>query len=304
LLTAIGTLTAAAEDVSEQILAKAISDYKGDNSASVIGGINAALRGRLPATQVARAHYYRGLAYRKANQPGQAITDLTQALEYSGLSDTERSDAAENLQVAYQEAGIAGGEKVVVSDGAGTRARQSAPQLVAIGDTGATASAKAASGSGATTAAETATKWAPSTVSRSTAWSKQQVALAPLPPVVLPTRAPKHIPTNTPAGPASAFVTEVVAAQPVDSGPPIDASRAGVRLLVGETGSRNEAFALAIRLTSQHGAELGPRRPQIAEERLSDTSVYRLRLGPFADVGQAMQLCRSLRDGGNECVME
>jgi cell division septation protein DedD len=79
---------------------------------------------------------------------------------------------------------------------------------------------------------------------------------------------------------------------------------AAISLLVGEAHSRNEAFALVVRLTSQRGAELGPRRPQIAETQFADTSIYRLRLGPFTDQSQAMALCRSLRDSGYECVSE
>lgn len=310
MLIVVGTMAAAAEDVSEQILAKAIDDFRAGRNGPVIGGINAAMRGRLPAAQVARAHYYRGLAYRKANQPGQAITDLTRALEYDGLSESERSDAAENLQVAYQEAGIGGGEKVFLgSTRAAPSPSSSAPQPAVIGDTGATTAKKQTAGTkpadadSKPSAAETAAKWAPVSASGSAAWTTQQVALAPLPPIVLPTRAPRDrggVEAAPPPAtrPVSTFVTEVIAA------PAVDQSAGGVRLLVGETGSRNEAFALAVRLTSQHGAELGPRLPQIAEDRLTGAPVYRLRLGPFADSRQAMELCRSLRDGGNACVTE
>jgi hypothetical protein len=79
-----------------------------------------------------------------------------------------------------------------------------------------------------------------------------------------------------------------------------------IRLLVGAAHSRSEAFALDVRLTSQHGAAHRPRRPQIADTTPPGTSppLYRLRLGPFADAGQAQSLCRSLNDSGYPCAVE
>jgi hypothetical protein len=79
-----------------------------------------------------------------------------------------------------------------------------------------------------------------------------------------------------------------------------------IRLLVGAAHSRSEAFALIVRLTSQRGAALGPRRPQIADTTPPGTSppLYRLRLGPFADAGHAQSLCRSLNDSGYPCAIE
>jgi hypothetical protein len=89
---------------------------------------------------------------------------------------------------------------------------------------------------------------------------------------------------------------------PVTAAPPAPPE---IRLLVGVAHSRSEAFALAVRLTSQRGP-LGPRRPQIADTTPPGTSppLYRLRLGPFADAGQAQSLCRSLNDSGYACAVE
>jgi hypothetical protein len=78
-----------------------------------------------------------------------------------------------------------------------------------------------------------------------------------------------------------------------------------IRLLVGAAHSRSEAFALIVRLTSQRGATLGPRRPQIADTTPPGSApLYRLRLGPFADAGHAQSLCRSLNDSGYPCAIE
>lgn len=63
--------------------------------------------GGLPSQQMARALYYRGVAYRKSGKPAQAISDLTSALWLKGgLSDNERAQAMENRAGAYREAGL------------------------------------------------------------------------------------------------------------------------------------------------------------------------------------------------------
>lgn len=320
LLAAVGGLSSAAADVADDILAKAIERYQAGEVQPAIGGINAALRGRLSGAQLAKAYYYRGLAHRKLGEPGQAITDLTQALEYGGLSDAERSDAKENLQVAYQEAGISENERVIVAHAQQPRAPSKAVPTPAATDqvTGSVEMKKPAPAVVTTTPPgpwQTLTASVPEPAAATTpapqptSSSKQQIALAPLPPapVTKKTSTPAPTPTQTkqatpaPQRPAttpqpSAFVTQV-------SVPPPEAP-SEIHLLVGEAHSRNEAFELAIRLTSQRGAELGPRRPQITEMKFADTSVYRLRLGPFADAAHATALCRSLRDSGYDCVSE
>ena len=101
-----------------------------------LGGINAALRGGLSSGLTARALYYRGLVYRKQGSPGHAISDLTRALDYDGLSEQERSDAMEARTAAYQEAGVADQEVVVISPtsgGGGKGPSQPPPQTTAAG---------------------------------------------------------------------------------------------------------------------------------------------------------------------------
>ena len=113
--------------MSEEILAKGIEAYQAGKLEPAIGGINAALRGRLPAAQMARAYYYRGLAYRKQGNPGRAISDFGIALDYPGLTDAERSDVQESREAAYREAGISEGERVVVATARETSVAPLAP---------------------------------------------------------------------------------------------------------------------------------------------------------------------------------
>lgn len=63
--------------------------------------------GGLPNSQMARALYLRGSAYRKLGRPAQAISDLTTAVWLKGgLSDVDKKNATEERQLAYREAGL------------------------------------------------------------------------------------------------------------------------------------------------------------------------------------------------------
>ncbi|HEX5600616.1 MAG TPA: tetratricopeptide repeat protein, partial [Hyphomicrobiaceae bacterium] len=63
--------------------------------------------GKISQSTLARALYYRGLAYRKQNKPAQAIADFTSALWIkNGLDAEQRADALLNRAAAYREAGL------------------------------------------------------------------------------------------------------------------------------------------------------------------------------------------------------
>jgi hypothetical protein len=77
---------------------------------NVIGG------GNLPPAIMAKALYYRGIAYRQAKKPAQAIADLTGALWLKGgLGQNDRADALRQRTSAYQEAGLADGGETVAA---------------------------------------------------------------------------------------------------------------------------------------------------------------------------------------------
>ncbi|MTD93846.1 hypothetical protein GIW81_05800 [Hyphomicrobium sp. xq] len=388
--------------VAETILEKAIASYRDGNLEPALGGINAALRGGLSSGPMARALYYRGLVYRKQGSPGHAISDLTRALDYDGLSEQERSDAMEARAAAYQEAGVANQEVVVISPttgGGGKAPSQPPPQTTAAivsppatkpattnwgGATQVAANAplpvptasqpELAARSGTTQldppakrvekpapAPAPAKPWVTEAKKPAIAAEKSApVAKAPTPPKKPAVAAAKAEKPSAPPNPAAIEVTPlaplpasemkvtVAAAKAVEAPPPVDpfvtqvvavmpppppaptvawvapastpattpmvpapvtaapAAPPEIRLLVGAAHSRTEAFALAVRLTSQRGPQLGPRRPQIADTTPPGTSppLYRLRLGPFADAGQAQSLCRSLNDSGYACAVE
>ncbi len=74
-----------------------------------IASFSAALRsGGLASQDMAKAMYFRGRAYEKANRPAEAIADLTSAIWLKdGLSEAERKDAEALRAKAYQSVGIA-----------------------------------------------------------------------------------------------------------------------------------------------------------------------------------------------------
>ena len=78
-----------------------------------------------------------------------------------------------------------------------------------------------------------------------------------------------------------------------------------IHIVVGEVRSASEAFALSIRLISQRGATLGPRKPEILHATMANGELlYRLRLGPYAAESDALALCQSLRDSGYPCITQ
>ena len=418
LVAAAPTAALSAEtSVADTILEKAIASYRDGNLEPALGGINAALRGGLSSSLTARALYYRGLVYRKQGSPGHAISDLTRALDYDGLSEQERSDAMEARAAAYQEAGVANQEVVVIAPATGGDRKppsQPPPQTTAAIISPPAANPTTTNWGGATQVAANAPLPVPTAQAPPVAaWSgttqlaqpskptkppaKQAEQSTPAPPK--PTKEPakqveKPAPPPAPAkpwvteaknpaiaaekkpapvakaatppkkpvvavakaekppapanpaaievtalaplpvsetevtkaaaaeaveapAPVDPFVTQVVAVMPPPPPAPVTVAAVPapvtaappappeIRLLVGAAHSRSEAFALAVRLTSQRGP-LGPRRPQIADTTPPGTSppLYRLRLGPFADAGQAQSLCRSLNDSGYACAVE
>lgn len=82
--------------------------FEAGKYAPAIQSLSAALSaGGLSSQQMAKALYYRGVAYRKTGKSAQAISDLTSAVWLkNGLSDADRAAAMEQRQGAYQEAGL------------------------------------------------------------------------------------------------------------------------------------------------------------------------------------------------------
>jgi hypothetical protein len=334
-----------------QGLEAAINAYGAEHLDQAITGIKAAQRAGLTVPQAARAHYYLGLAYRKQGKPGDAITELTRALnEKRGLSAAERADAERNRSAACQEAGISETEAVVVESrvgkgddavssvhrrasaasraherlttgalpsptvasdwSGGTKVAVARPErlrklktiyvtdMVARGSQPYVATPEVTVAPAVTSAEPLQPHWPPPNTVREAGPQPQ-----PQPHVTTPEIAVKAAVAPSPAAralpPAPKTVPEKVPQPQVNAPPP-----AAVRLQVGEVASRNEAFALIVRLKSFRG-ELATQKLQIGEAVLDGGgTVYRLYLGPYADTREAKADCKSLRVSGYNCRLE
>src|SRR5690606_31756178 len=101
--------------------------------------------GKISQSTLARALYYRGLAYRKQEKPAQAIADFTSALWIkNGLDSQQRADALLNRAAAYRDAGLTDQADADERRGAATRRAHTPATTSAAGQNGARAAGPAA----------------------------------------------------------------------------------------------------------------------------------------------------------------
>ncbi|MBL8566802.1 MAG: SPOR domain-containing protein [Hyphomicrobiaceae bacterium] len=118
--------TNAPPSAGELAMKRGIDAYGKGNLALAVGALSTSIaNGGLSGANLARALYFRGLAYRKQGKPAQAISDLTNAIWLKeGLTDAEQADATASRKAAYREAGIPepGGVAVTSAEPATTTA--------------------------------------------------------------------------------------------------------------------------------------------------------------------------------------
>lgn len=334
-----------------------VKAYEAGKFDQAIRAFSAALRaGGLDNQQLAKALYYRGLAYRRKQKPGLAISDLTGAAWLkNGLSAAERQDALSNRTAAYREAGIAGvpqlSQTVTVSEApaswqtatdggalsstvaAAPPPPPSAPPASSGGGiggffnsiTGGLFGGSSSSSNGSTAAPVTTTAsvgenatgaaagWAQTTTQAGSPQPSSQswATTTPAPRQPQPTRAPA--PPQQPAQPAkpaaapAPFATQVAAVPEATAKPPKAKpaqAKGKYHVQVAAVRTRDEAYALSVRLVSQHGGELGGRRPAVDETVIGSMGTfYRVRLGPYQSAKEPKQLCGSLRATGFDCLV-
>ncbi len=332
LLAGAGALPAAAGDGTgaRKSLEIGIKAYREGAVEASIEALSGALEEGLGSHDTAQALYYRGLAYRALGKPGQAIADLTGAIaEKNGLAPSQLADAADNRTAAYAEAGISSSESVVVGKPA-KRLRTSArgpkpqsfltttsidpiksatslwgaarivPPTVPAGEP--TAHAEAGISSSGSVVVGKPAKGSPASSvrepkSQSFLTTTSIDATAPANP---PWNAATIAPPQAHAKEPTVFATEVLS-----SDSPSAAAARGIRLQVARVQTQSEAYALAVRLVSQHGAEF--RSDMLRIERAvaeNKGPVFLVRLGPFASADEAQQRCSALRRGGFDCVVQ
>ncbi len=96
---------AAAEESA--LLAPGVGAYQSGKTDQAIKALSGVLTGGTASgTDVARAYYFRGLAYSKSGKPAQAIADLNNALWLKGLAPDEQANAYLARGKAYQATGL------------------------------------------------------------------------------------------------------------------------------------------------------------------------------------------------------
>jgi tetratricopeptide (TPR) repeat protein len=242
-----------------------IEAYGGGDDRRAIDAISNALKGSLPDDRLSQALFYRGLAYRNRGQPAQAIADFTRALKRNtGLSDAELSETKRQLSLALREAGLSEKEAVVVPD-----------------DYASTALSKKSKSSPVSTGSVPRSSPAPMRD-----WSSVTLVAAPQPPQDV--------------RPGSS-VTLAAAPEPPQDVRPVSLG-AAERLVIAEVGSPNEAYALSVRITSQHGDAFGGRKLRIEPAAANGGTIYRLSLGPYATNEERRAVCLAVGVSGYDCA--
>jgi len=281
----------------------------------------AAVRGGLPASQMPRLLYYRGLTFRKLGKPGFAISDLTSALWLKGgLSEAERADAIKARALAYNESGISDVPPVPQS------AYASPPAMPGKGASSSTQTAMARD-DGGTSATISNAPAAPTPQSSSGGGiggffsslfgggSSSSEPAPSAPPAGAPAQAAAGWGAATEVIPnasakrapeiAAPFVTQVASVDERSSVPAQRAVPSGkYRLQVAAVRTRSEAEALAGLLVGRHGNNLGGRQPEVDESVIGSMGTfYRVRVGPYASAGEPERLCATLQADGFDCLL-
>jgi sporulation related protein len=284
--------------------------------------------GNLPPAMMAKALFYRGVAYRQQKMPAQAIADLTSALWLKGgLGGNDRADAMRQRTSAYQEAGLAeSGEPL-------------APATVSNAPRAPTRTASVEQGWGSE-----ASPSAPATKQSGSGWnpfagwfggSSSPSASPPPPPQPTPTPPatasidPSEPSSATPPGrprtsawtrntevhtsnpPPAAVASPAPAAAVVSPPPAVVASPAPAakpegrfRIQVGMVRTEHEAQALAAKVRRDYAAALAAREPEIDEAVVGNMgSFYRVRVGPFASQADGHAACAKLKGSGLDCLV-
>lgn len=330
-------------EASNRALEAGIKSYNSGKYDPAVASMSTALQsGGLPGDRVARALYYRGMAYRKQGKSAQAIADLKGALWLkSGLSDSERAEATAQHAAAYKDAGLGDAPDIQRN----TVTSNASPAVAAA------APAPVASGWGATTQAPT-TQAAPTALSMAPAATPEPApssgtgiggffsnlfggggssAPASEPPAVAsPVTTASTGPGGSPATPQVSSWVESTSVEPsrtrhAAASPPAanaatatkpaspasvshEASGSGsaagkFRLEVGTTTSRDEAEKIATRLKSEHAADLASRQLAIDEGKFGASKYFRVGIGPYATADEPGKLCAALKAKGMDCLV-
>ena len=281
--------------------AKLLEAGKADTAVRSLTGTLA--EGHLPPAVMAKALYYRGIAYRQEKKPAQAIADLTSALWLKGgLTEGERAVALKQRAAAYGEAGLTDTGSAIAAVPQGTRAAAGGEGGAAKGAGAAGPEASAGGWNffgnifGASASAPTpspAPVAPPAPAGEWTAKSSEAKELgAPDPGPAKPTGGWTH---NTEVHGGTAAIE--TATLPVKA-----EGRFCIQLGMART--HDQAEAMVVKIKSQYGDAVGRREPEIDEAVVGNMgSFYRVRVGPFASPQEGQAACSRLKGSGLDCLV-
>lgn len=283
---------------------KLVAAGKADQAAQSLTVLLA--RGGLPPAVMAKAFLERGIAYRKASKPAQAISDLTSALWLKGgLSSTERAEALEQRTAAYQEAGLSPSGEART---AAASPREHAPS-------GSTWSSTTT----ASVRSDPAVEHTSVPASQSNPWGFFTNLFGAPAPAPQQSTTGSLAKTERPAAHASAEPKKAVSswvqnteihakAEPkparVAAAPAQHAKPDGkFRIQLASVRTEQEAKAVAARVKREHATVLASRELEIDRAVVGNMgSFYRVRLGPFASPQETQAMCAQLKGSGLDCL--
>lgn len=287
---------------AQRMLAAGQAALAAGKADAAVESFNGALAGRgLGPTDMAKALYLRGAAYRKLAKPALAIADLNGALYIrKGLADADRKDADEQRAAAYREAGLPDQRVTPVA----------AQQSEAPPTTAALPAARQVSPSPS-----------PAVAAASPPRSQPSSSNGPLGSVgsfigSLFGSAPAQPEAPEPAVAAQAPNAVSSWSTRTDQRPAVSVSRTAAPAAVASTSTsrtidlqlanlrdRTEAESLAERVKQQNAGDLGARTVTVVENVAGSFGrLYAVRVGPFASADDSRALCTSFRKQGLDCL--
>lgn len=298
-----------ADEGAERSLSVGVEAYRQGSLEASIEALSQALQGQLTSRQAAKALYFRGLAYRAIGRPGQAVADLDAAIGLrNGLSFGQISQAEDAREAAQRE--LSGGRPQTVPP---SQVVDSAPPPAI-----ASSSPSFMTTTSINPAETEGSAWSVATVLPPTDHPKTHANTPGFATQILPSADPHRAPSApsqppqvaaaTPWSTALAAAPVVAPASPQPIGPVTQQPAAGgsIRVQVARVQTQSEAYALVVRLISQHGAEFDPSMLKVEKGVGPDGKLvaYLVRLGPYATPEQAQLRCSALRRSGYDCVVQ
>jgi tetratricopeptide (TPR) repeat protein len=295
---------------AQRTIENGIKLYQTGKNDAAIQTISAGLAGgNLPPALMGRALYNRGMAYRKAGKPAQAISDLTSALWLKGgLADADRSDALQQRSQAYREAGLPDqtDDNGKVAGTAPNRPRTASAATSDTGNQSATPTPQPAPasngggffaslfGGGSAPPAQPVTQPpAAPTQPATSAWTSE----------VRERKAGTVAAANSPSPASKSAVTASVAATEASPSPATRIADGKFRARVALARTKADADAIALRLKAQFGQILASREPEIAQTTFGGMGTFfQVRVGPYATKAEATVACSKLKGDGLDCV--